>query len=369
MVISSYLQDFSPLDLALLLVNLTLMLFAPLLVSRLSNGAGADRRVQIGIFRSLNGLVILGNLYFHLPYVTDLAWGWRAVMIPMLLYMGFLGIHVVHYWIRQRYGKKRETEGQTHYAETYASRLLAMMATVLISLLAMIAVIRILGFDSLLEAGGAIGFLGVLLALTQGSWAPDIFAGLVILNSDTLAEGDVVELQELGPLLGVVYKTKTFHTEILNLVNNHRVMITNTRLRQSVVHNLSKFASAKGLREGLRFKIGYDVPAVKVKGLFQQAFDQLVQQIPEQLETQHPPEIVVLDCGDHAVEWGFFFYTKQVRNLLPLRNRAREIVLTVAHEQQISLATPLTHVATMAPPRESIAPPKPGGHSEGPPGA
>jgi len=62
-----------------------------------------------------------------------------------------------------------------------------------------------------------------------------------------------------------------FHTEILNLVNNHRVMLKNARLREFTIQNLSKFASAKGLREQLSFKIGYDISPEKVRKMFKAA--------------------------------------------------------------------------------------------------
>jgi len=65
--------------------------------------------------------------------------------------------------------------------------------------------------------------MGVLLAFTQSTWAPDVFSGLIILNSDMLEEGDIIEIKESEPVYGLVYKTKIFHTVILNLVDNHHV--------------------------------------------------------------------------------------------------------------------------------------------------
>jgi small-conductance mechanosensitive channel len=152
-------------------------------------------------------------------------------------------------------------------------------------------VVRILGFESLLEAGGVIGFIGVLLALTQGAWAPDIISGLIILNSRLMEEGDVVEFWDgTDKIIGIVFKTKVFHTEILDLADNHRTMVQNSRLRTITINNLSKFASAKGLREELRFNIGYDVPESKVQGLFLAAFDAAIQDSEIAIEASHPPQ-------------------------------------------------------------------------------
>lgn len=74
----------------------------------------------------------------------------------------------------------------------------------------------------------------MLLALTQGAWAPDIISGLVILNSKMLQERDVIKLSDSNEtFLGIVYCTRAFHTELLNVVDNHRVMISNSRMRDT----------------------------------------------------------------------------------------------------------------------------------------
>ena len=74
------------------------------------------------------------------------------------------------------------------YAETYNARVLSMLLGVVIFAITFIANVRILGLDTWLEAGGVIGFVGVILALTQSAWAPDIISGLVILNSRLVGE-------------------------------------------------------------------------------------------------------------------------------------------------------------------------------------
>lgn len=57
---------------------------------------------------------------------------------------------------------------------------------------------------------------------------------------------DVIEIEDNVPLIGIVFKTKILHTEILNRVNNHLVMLKNSRLREFAIQNLFKFSSARG---------------------------------------------------------------------------------------------------------------------------
>jgi small-conductance mechanosensitive channel len=202
-----------------------------------------------------------------------------------------------------------------------------------------------LGFDSVLEAGGVIGIIGVFLALTSSIWAPDIFHGLIILNSDMFSEGDVIQFKDgSDPVYGLVYKTKVFHTVILNIVNNHRVMIRNAKLRDFTVHNLSKFASARGLRENLSFKIGYDVSADQVKELFETVYEKAKEDTGIALEEQYDLEYGVKDTGDHAVEWVLYYYTKEVEKLMLTRQRLLQLMLETSIKKGISLATPISHL-------------------------
>ena len=51
---------------------------------------------------------------------------------------------------------------------------------------------------------------------------------------------------------------------------------------------------------------------------------------------------VIKETGDHAVEWVFYYYTKNVEKLLLTRQRLLELMLTTSVEKGISLSTPLT---------------------------
>lgn len=346
--VTHLLQQLDAIDVTVVLVNLVLIVVARPLMEKFS-ADGQNLLLRVYSLRLINLLIIAA--YSHLNFFEnpeDHGWSIRLLASLLLVYIIYLLIHVIQYWILRRFGRQREVEGKLQWMESYNSRMLSIIATVLGFVIGLVGVIQVLGFDSLLHAGGVIGFIGVLLALTQSSWAPDIFSGLIILNSDLLAEGDVVELRDGSEvLLGVVFKTKMFHSEILNLVNNHRIMVSNSRVRGMAIHNLSRFASARGLRENLHFKIGYDVPVAAVKAMFNDAFAAARENhiaIEDPIEGE---EIAVADTGDHAIEWEVFYYTKEVRKLLGIRQQMREIILQTAQHHGISLATPTTISATM----------------------
>ena len=79
------------------------------------------------------------------------------------------------------------------------------------------------------------------------------------------------------------------------------------------------------------------------------AFDQACTTADGKLDKTHPLEIRMLDAGDHAIEWGVFYYTKDVSGLVATRQLLMETILEASIEHNISLATPNTHVVTRSP--------------------
>ena len=325
-------------------VNVLLMIFARRILHTFYHDSNTSPgfRYRVNIFRTFNVLIVV--LYAYYNFYSDAdedPVSLKSLSIIVVLYLCYVGSHIAHYIIQKRFGKVREIDGKSQYVETYNSRILSLFTAIVIFIIAFVSVIQLLGFDSLLEAGGAIGIVGVFLALTQSAWAPDMFSGLIILNSRMMEVGDVIEFNDGDTTLGVVYKTKVFHTEILNLINNHRIMIKNDKLRQNTIHNLSKFASSKGLRELLTFNIDYNVDESKVRSMLQLAFDSVVADVDVSIMDQFPVEVGVLDTGDHAVKWGVYYYTKDIKRILSTRQKIREHVLKTAKSMSISLATPV----------------------------
>lgn len=337
-------------ELSLIAINLFLLLFSHAIVLKLTPEKREEKSfsARLHIFRSVNVLILvfllLQNVF--LP-IKESFWLTRLISVFIIIYIGYLSFHILNYFLRKRFGKERTINGQLVISETYNSRFLGLLLAIAISIVALIGIVQTLEFDSLLEAGGMLGIIGVFLALTQSSWAPDIISGLIILNSNLAEEGDVIEIDNSRKIIGVVYKTRVFHTEILNLVNNHRVMIRNAKLRDYQIYNLSKFASAKGFRDSLTFKVGYDVSQSHLQAMLNKAFEEAEAETIISTETQHPFELRATDAGDYAVEWSVFFYSKTPEKILSNRQLLTAIILEKATENNISLATPILHTATL----------------------
>jgi len=343
-LIEQFFLSLTLLDYLVIIVNILLIIFADPLLKRIASASiqAKTHNLRVYLLRGLNIIILLvyGYEYFYQP--TGGSGGVKILSILAVLYLTNMCNYLVQYLIHKNYGKAREIGEKTLYVETYQTRLLSILSAIFLTIIAIVAIINLLDFDSLLEAGGVLGIIGVFLGLTQSSWAPDIISGLIILNSDMLEEGDIIETDD--GLLGRVYKTKLFHTEILNISNNHRIMIRNSHLRDKTIHNLSKFASAKGLRECLSFNIDYGCDEASVREMFQYAFEKALES-GIQMESNTPMEVKVIDTGDHAVTWGVLYHIKKVERIVNIRRDFREIILITSKEKGIELSTPFTHIA------------------------
>ncbi len=327
----------------LITIGLSALLFfaAQPICSLLNNTDGIATRASM--MRVLNALIIIAVLSDAYLLQDKSEYASNITRSLMLLYFAVVATQIINYFVRMRFGKKRIANNTTSVSDTYSSRGLSLIVATVISLIAVISCLRILGFNSLLEAGGALGIAGLALAMTQAAWAPDIIAGLIILNSRLCEEGDVIQFNMDGDkIVASVFRTKLFHTELLDLANNHRLMVRNNRLRDYGLQNLSRFASAKGLRECLLFNIGYEHSKEDVTAMMQRAFEN-IDKSEGSREEQFAPEIMVYDTADYAVTWAVYYYIKDVKRLLAIKQIFRAYILQESIRSEISLATPDLH--------------------------
>lgn len=331
-------------------MSIALLVLAKPLITWLNSGRANTENViaRVGIMRTLNALIIIAVLAktfarLKLPEMISQSWLTHVIEVLITVYFTALLIQVVHFIILRRVGKRRDIQGKVTLADTYASRALSLFSGLFIAVLALIMTLKGLGLNSWLEASGVLGIIGLFLAMTQSTWAPDLLSGLIILNSKLCEEGDVIQLNIDGKeTIASVFKTKFFHTEFLQLANNHRLMIRNAKVRDCNVHNLSRFASARGLRECLSFNIGYEHSEESVIAMFERAIGKL-DKAEEVREEQFSPEVRILETGDYAVTWGLFYHTKNIKTVLSTRQLIRSYILTESVSSNISLATPQLH--------------------------
>lgn len=327
-------------DIVLIAINVLLLVFSRRIICFLrqtENDTGRRGLFRIGAFRLFNVLIILTILLWRSDLIPDnLQVYEKSLHVLLVVYAGLLLGQIAHYAILRRYGKRHSIDDQKVVSETYVSRMLEIVVSLFIFSVVLVWVVNILESVEMLHATGVLGFMGVVLALSQAAWMPDIISGLIILNSKLIEDGDIVSFDNEG-VVYMIYKTRLFYTEILNLENNHRMVISNARLRSKNIHCLTKFASARGLREKLVFDIENDLPIKKVRACFESAYQRAVDERLTGVENQYPLEVRITDVGESRLRWAVYYYTKQIRQIRDTRQILRELIV----EQAVTMGIPI----------------------------
>ena len=343
--LGGFLANFSELDGFIIAASLVLF-FAATPINKWLNG-DEGLATRISMMRILNFLIVAA-IIVNVVILGGNLWLTRIAYCLIVVYFAVLATQIIHFFVRSRFGKKRSLKDRIVLSDTYSSRGLSLIVAAVICIIAVVSCLRILGLNSLLEAGGAIGIIGLFLAMTQSSWAPDIISGLIILNSRLCEEGDVIQFKLDGESTAAsIFKTKLFHTECLDLANNNRLMIRNARLRDMGLQNLSRFASARGLRERMFFNIDYKHSQEEVTNMIKRAFAE-IDSNEDMREEQFEPEVFVYETGDYAVTWAIYYYIKDVKSLLKIKQVFRSYVLAESIRSNISLATPSLQINEVA---------------------
>ena len=347
------------LHLLVLLINLLLLLFSKPIVSLFKSKDEND--FQLSIFRSLNLLFLFFHLLdfllimFHKDYQNVFS---RMAWMLVTIYAGLFLFSFSSYLSRRKFGIEKNFDDKVSYIDTYNSRLVDLIILIGISIVSLYIIIDIWDFDSLLQTTGIFGITAAFLALTNQIWAPDMFYGMVILNSKMLEDGDVIQFGTESDEY-IINKVTFIYTILLDVRNNHRTLIKNSKLVDSRVDNLSKKASTDGLRMKLSYKIGYPAKEnlqnfkKQINEMFSQVNDNAIKDEEIKINEKIPFEWYLHETGDYALHYDLFFYidglpntkvTRTVRSyLLKTPNLLNAEVYNASLNHDIDLSTPILH--------------------------
>lgn len=345
------------------IVNLIVLFFADRILQPFNKGK--EITVQARALR-------FGSIVFLILHVADIFVGRlfplyenffiRCGYTIATFFSCLLIFNIVSYFSRQKFGVSKKIDGDEIYLDTYNSRLMDLISTIIVVLIAIYCLIMIWEMDGLLQTTGFLGITFAFLALTNAIWAPDIYYGLVILNSNMLEDGDVIKFQG-HPDEHVISRVTFIYTILLDVRNNHRILIRNSQLINNRVDNLSKRASADGLRHVLKFNIGYAKGALQgdqnpfetlhgqVEDMFEEAFEIISANNDIKINRKLPFELALLDSGDYALQYALYYYleplpstkvTKTIRSYLARTPAEIQRVINVlAVKYNLALATPV----------------------------
>lgn len=362
-------------------VNIFILVFAKKLLSAINRTRNME--VQARVLR-IAALVFLVLHILDILLVESVP-GYQNYFIRIALSIAILfgcliAFNLLSFFSRHKFGEEKVIDGEPVYFDSYNSRLVDIVGSVFIVLIAIYLVIVSWDMDSLLQTTGFIGVVFAFLALTNAIWAPDIYYGLVILNSAMLEDGDLVQIEEQDGEY-IINRVSFIHTNLLDVRHNHRVIIRNSKIINSRVDNLSKRASAEGLRRELHFNLAYPAgPGTvrdgegqgarsfgewrrRVQAMFERARELVEEDSEAKINRNMPFDISLSRSGDFALTFTLAYYleaipstkvTRTIRQyLIYTANRIEEAVNEAALEQGLSLATPLLLTSTAGSPRTS----------------
>ncbi len=349
----------------LLLLNLAFFVGAGAIIRRTQGDHDHSDRIQISrtISAFICVLIIADVIVLSIaPDVSEVFM--RFVYSLMAVYLSLFVFQLSSYYSLKRFGRLKEVDSRTVYVETYSSRLMNIVLIVLIGIVALYVVIKIWGADSMLETTGIFGIIFAFLAFTSANWAPDVLSGLVILNSQTLEDGDLIKIDGYDDEY-IISKVSFIYTIIFDIRNNNRTLIRNNRMMQGKIDNLSRIASSDGIRQALQYNIGYpelpiadreariaiaDAQTKNINDMFEKAFQRACEDDTVKVNRSKAFEWALTEAGDYALQYTLWIYLDRIpstkitatirKHYLGTIYRVNELVYRASIEEDIDLSTP-----------------------------
>ena len=246
------------------------------------------------------------------------------------------------YYIEKSYTKEEEVNGKVQKVETYQSDIFQWLATIVTVIISINLISDIWHWNSMLQTGSVVASIAAFLAITHSSWLPDNIGGLITLHKGHVGAGDVVKFNVDGEeILGYVGKITLTDTTIYHLVDKHPIYLRNSKLRDVIMHRLSKAESTSkdGILRYIDLNIGYSSLSERVEEFAEKVFEHGCE-ISKSINKDRGVRLEVVNNGDYAVTWRLFFYTN-ARNMkdseFAMNRSAKDIAETF---EDVSLDTP-----------------------------
>ena|GEM_PF-367156 len=354
-------------------INIGLLLFARPLLNLIE--VDEQNKITPRIFRTVNLVILVlhvldiallrfSNHYEN--YLIKLGLSLASIYTALYLY------NLLCFLSRKRFGNEQTIDDKKIFLETYSSRLVSLLFLIFIIITTIYTLIKIWGADSMLETTGIFGIIAAFLAFTSNSWAPDIISGLIILNSKVLQDGDVVVVDGY-PDEYIINKVTLIYVVLYDVRNNHRTLIRNNQFIRTKIDNLSRVASTDGVRQALKYNIGYpeicasspEERAEKVRRfrsridrMFSAAFDSCAANEQIKINRVTPFEWALTNTGDYALEYTLWLYLERIpntkitstirRHLMGTIYQVNEAVFFASEAESLSLATPMLNTLTIS---------------------
>lgn len=299
---------------------------------------------RIRWLRFLNFLLLMIYVVDALIYgnTNGNKWLLQASQTGLVLLISYLFIQFSHAWALQHYGKDKTIDGEDVSSRTYKSEMMYLIIIAVTIIAAILLLVNIWNVTNWLQATGVLGGLLVILFATKEAWAVDSAQGLIMLYNHDLEPGVICRIPEFN-ILGVTRKISLTQTTFRDLVQKHKIIIPNSKLRNTKIEILNRTGQT-GWNDYIEYKIGYSTPSKQVENFFEKVWE-LACEKNQALNVDKKPKISLIEAGDHAIVWRIHYHLENIYQLKAARFCINRCAFDLQQEFDLSLATPITHQA------------------------
>jgi len=272
-IIREHLEVLGSIDHFTLAVNLLILIFSKSFATRygeLKNKNKSQARLRI-----LNSTNLILFLIYLVAVIFEIKLG-KAISQTFLVILGsYLFIHFAEALILKKYGKTKAIDSLSLTTETQSSRTLALFVSFLIVTITIVLLINMWGFEDWLQTTSVLGFLALFVFASKEYWAGDFLSGILIISHGRIECGDVIKTRDQN-LTGMVLQVDSFQTIVRDLVNQHDIILPNSKLRLVQV-DILKTDSNKGVCKFEDFWFKNGTNSQKIKTMLDEVWQSIVE--------------------------------------------------------------------------------------------
>ncbi|HFC30370.1 MAG TPA: hypothetical protein ENJ44_04925 [Oceanospirillales bacterium] len=273
---------------------------------------------------------------------NDNEWLLKVSQTGLVLLISYLFIQFSHAWALQHYGKEKVIDGEEVTTRTYKSEMMHLLIIAIMFVAAILLLVNIWNVTNWLQATGVLGGLLVILFATKEAWAIDSVHGMIMLYNKDLEPGVICRIPEYN-ILAILQKIFMTQTTFRDLVQKHKIVLKNSKLRDTKIEVLNRSGST-GWNDYIEYKIGYSTPANVIEDYFEKVW-QIACDKSSALNFDKKPKIALIEAGDHAILWRIHYQLDNIYQLKSARYCINRAAFDLQQEFNLSLATPITHQA------------------------
>jgi hypothetical protein len=344
--LNAYFQHLSNFGKAGIILNLLFFVLSGIIFKYIVKPTDDDEqnKRRIRWLRFLNFLLLMIYVIDFLLNGTsnNNEWLLQVSQTGLVLLISYLFIQFSHAWALQHYGKEKNIDGEEITSRTYKSEMMHILILAITIIAGILLLVNIWHVTTWLQATGVLGGLLVVLFATKDAWAVDSVHGLILLYNQDLEPGVICRIPEFD-ILAVTRRISLTQTTFRDLVQKHKIIIPNSKLRNTKIEILNR-SGHTGWNDYIEYKIGYNTPAKQVEAFFEKVWEMACEK-SNALNPEKKPKVSLIEAGDHAILWRLHYPLDNIYQLKPARFTINRAAFDCQEEFDLSLATPITHHA------------------------